>query len=144
MLLQPSRLVTGDPLSRKGKGSNMNIRKITCMFIAALLFASIAYAESFKLHKVRVSEENIVEIKKMTLKEKDYLVNKLGKIRKSMSRNEVFAILGPPSRDLPQKANWWVRPDRKNIRAGVYFMDNQASEVVLDGGAGSFYYRQKL
>ena len=79
----------------------------------------------------------------MTEMEKKYLFNDLGKIYKGMTREEVIEKLGLPSRNLPQKANWWVQPDQKKIRAGVYFWNNKAANVVFDGG-GSFYYRQNL
>jgi len=123
------------------------MKKLICLLAVMLCLTTFAFAGPIKaltLHNVKVSEENIVEINKMEFKEREYLINKLGKIRKGMSRDEVVKLLGPPSRDLPQKVNWWVHPDKKDIRAGVYFWNNRATDVVLDGGTGSFYYRQKL
>ncbi|MBU4305833.1 MAG: outer membrane protein assembly factor BamE [Candidatus Omnitrophica bacterium] len=55
----------------------------------------------------------MLEIQKMAEKERIYLFNELDKIKKGMTREEVVEILGYPSRNLLQKVNWWVQPDRK-------------------------------
>lgn len=119
------------------------MKNIILVLLTGLLITTNALAETI-LHDVKISEENIREIQKMTEKEKEYLFDELNKIKKDMTRNEVIKILGTPDRNLPQKANWWVQPDQKKIRVGIYFWNDKATDVVLDGGWGSFYYRQKL
>jgi outer membrane protein assembly factor BamE (lipoprotein component of BamABCDE complex) len=82
------------------------MKQIVISFVPALLLLTNAFSAPLILHNIQVSEQNINEIKKMTENEREYLFNRLGKIRKGMSRDEVIAILGTPSRNLPQKVNW--------------------------------------
>jgi len=120
------------------------MKSIILLLLVGFLITTNAFSETLRLHDTEISKRNVLEIQKMTKKEKEYLLNKLSEIKKDMTREEVIEILGTPSRNLPQKVNWWVQSDQKKIRAGVYFGDNKATDVVLDGGQGSFYYRQKL
>ena len=110
------------------------MKSIILLLLTGFLVATNVFSETLMLHDIEISERNVLEIQKMTKKEKGYLLNELSEIKKDMTREEVIEILGTPSRNLLQKVNWWVQPDQKKIRAGVYFWDNKATDVVLDGG----------
>ncbi len=77
--------------------------------------------------------------------EREFCENILWQINSSSTERDVLALLGQPSRDRKYKKNWWVELGGKRDRVGVYFnLQGFATEVVLDGGIGRFYYRRKV
>ena len=85
------------------------------------------------------------QLAKMMPAERDYCLNTLWQIDSSSNERDVLALLGPPSRSLKLKKNWHVTLEGKTDRVGVYSgTDGRATEVVLDGGWGRFYYRRSV
>ena len=81
----------------------------------------------------------------ISAEEQIYIDTVLAQITAETTREEAIALLGPPDRDLFLKVNWWVSVYGRSSRVGVYFSTaGKANEVVLDGGAGRFYYRKSL
>ncbi len=78
--------------------------------------------------------------------EQQYIDTVLSQITAESSKEDVIILLGKPDRDLVAKVNWWVNIEGANSRVGVYFSitSGKATEIVLDGGVGRFYYQEKL
>ena len=85
------------------------------------------------------------QLARMLPHERQFCDQVLSQIDSSSTERDVLALLGKPSRSLKFKKNWWIKLDEKNDRVGVYFNTSGfATEVVLDGGTGRFYYRRKV
>ncbi len=85
------------------------------------------------------------QLAKMLPSEREFCIKTLWQINTSSNERDVLALLGPPSRSLKYKKNWYITLDGKMDRIGVYLgTDNYATQVVLDGGPGRFYYRRNV
>lgn len=85
------------------------------------------------------------QLARMLPPEREFCEQVLWKIDSSSTERDVIALLGKPSRSLKFKKNWWVKFGENKDRVGVYFNTaGLATEVVLDGGTGRFYYRRKV
>jgi hypothetical protein len=83
------------------------------------------------------------QLQRMSPAEREYCLDKLGKINANSTAADVEVLLGKPSRDLVLKKNWWVTFGDHKARSGVYFStEGHATEVVLDGDG--YYYRRKV
>ncbi len=81
----------------------------------------------------------------MVPEEQEYCLRVLWQIKPDWTKAQVTQLLGSPSRDMGLKTNWWVILGNKKDRVGVYFTTSGlASEVVLDGGPGRFYYHRPV
>ena len=77
--------------------------------------------------------------------EQKYIDSVLSRISTETTREDVISLLGTPYRDLGGKVNWWIEIDGQKSRVGVYFShEGKATEIVLDGGTGRYYYRKDL
>lgn len=77
--------------------------------------------------------------------ERQFCEQVLWQIDSSSTERDVLTLLGPPSRSLKFKKNWWVELDGKKDRVGVFFnASGFATDVVLDGGTGRFYYKRDV
>lgn len=83
---------------------------------------------------------------KIPTEEQGYIDTVLVQITSESTKEEVFELLGKPSRNIGLKINWNVIINEKKSRIGVYFSpeEEKATKVVLDGGVGRFYYRKDL
>ncbi len=82
---------------------------------------------------------------KMDPGESDYCRQILWQIKPGWSHSQVQQLLGAPTRDMGMKQNWWVTIGNRKDRVGVYFDGSGgATDIVLDGGPGRFYYRRPV
>lgn len=115
-------------------------RIILAIVIAAALFTLLDFYNT-----AGFSGNPDKQLQKMLPAERDFCERILWQIDSSSSERDVLALLGRPSRSLKFKKNWWVQLGGKKDRVGVYFnTSGMATEVVLDGGMGRFYYRRKV
>ncbi|MBN1973630.1 MAG: hypothetical protein JW787_08315 [Sedimentisphaerales bacterium] len=85
------------------------------------------------------------QLAKMLPAERDFCQQILWQIDSGSNERDVLALLGPPARSLKLKKIWHVKLDGKADRVSVYFgIDGLATQVVLDGGFGRFYYRRSV
>ncbi len=85
------------------------------------------------------------QLARMLPAEQEFCLKTLWQIDSSSNERDVLALLGSPSRSLKLKKNWHITLDGKTDRIGVYFGTNgYATQVVLDGGPGRFYYRRNV
>ncbi len=85
------------------------------------------------------------QLAKMLPAEREFCQNILWQINSLSTERDVLALLGPPAKSLKLKKNWNVTLDGKTDRVGIYFDTNgYATQVLLDGGMGRFYYRRDV
>ena len=114
------------------------MKKITLTFLITTLLMLIA-----------CSSENVITSgmdDEIPAEEQEYIDSILSQITSETTKEEAISLLGEPDRDLELKVNWWVNIASRDSRVGIYFSasTNKATEIVLDGGVGRFYYREKL
>lgn len=110
---------------------------------AFIVFIALGFLVYFSTRGMFGSPEE--QLARMEPAEREFCLTVLSQITASTTKDEVLQLLGNPSRDLGLKTNWWIRLGDRKDRIGVYFdTSKNATQVVLDGGPGRFYYSPNL
>ena len=120
------------------------IRKLRWIYLAVLAVLAVYTALDFELNAGDTNNPD-AQLASMLPGEREFCEQTLWQINSKSTQEEVIALLGQPYRNRIIKLNWWVELDGKKDRIGVYFdTAGLATEVVLDGGWGRFYYKRDV
>lgn len=113
--------------------------------IVAIVVFIVAFTVLDFLNTAGDTGDPDAQLAMMLPEEREFCETVLWQIDSGSSERDVLALLGPPSRSLKMKKNWWVKLGGKKDRIGVYFdTSGLATRVFLDGGFGRFYYTRKV
>ena len=123
----------------------MKMKKILKWIIPAVVILTIAFTILDFMNTAGDTGDPDAQLASMLPGERQYCEQVLWQIDSSSTERDVLALLGSPSRSLKYKKNWWVQLDGKRDRVGVFFNTSGfATDVVLDGGSGRFYYKRDV
>ena len=121
------------------------MKRVRRLILPAILVTAAAFGLVFIVGTVVNVDDPEDQLAAMLPAERDFCEQVLARILPTSSGKDVVEVLGEPDRDLMVKKNWWVKLDGKRDRVGVFFdMAGLATNVVLDGGPGRFYYRRPV
>jgi hypothetical protein len=121
------------------------MKKVLRRIIGATVMLVIAFTILDFINTAGDTSDPNAQLATMLPAERQFCEQVLWQIDSSSTERDVLALLGPPSRSLKFKKNWWVELDGKKDRVGVFFNTSGfATDVVLDGGTGRFYYKRDV
>ena len=121
------------------------MKKILKWIIPAVVILTVLFTILDFVNTVGDTGGPDAQLASMLPGERQFCERVLWQIDSSSTKRDVLALLGKPSRGLKFKKNWWVELDGKKDRIGVFFNTSGfATDVVLDGGPGRFYYTRAV
>ena len=121
------------------------MKRVRRLILPLILVTAAAFGLVYVVGTVVNVDDPETQLAAMLPAERDFCEQVLARILPTSSGKDVVEVLGEPDRDLMLKKNWWVKLDGKRDRVGVFFdMAGLATDVVLDGGPGRFYYRRPV
>ena len=121
------------------------MKRVRRLILPLILVTAAAFGLVYVVGTVVNVDDPEAQLAAMLPEERDFCEQVLARILPTSNGKHVVEVLGKPDRDLMLKKNWWVKLGGKRDRVGVFFdTAGLATDVVLDGGPGRFYYRRPV
>jgi hypothetical protein len=121
------------------------MKRVRRWILPAILVTAAAFGLVYVVGTAVNVDDPEAQLAAMLPAERDFCEQVLARILPKSNGKHVVEVLGNPDRDLMLKKNWWVKLGGKRDRVGVFFdTAGLATDVVLDGGPGRFYYRRPV